>query len=99
MENCWTSNKPIKGLRHFVLLNVTKEKGNEICLLVSVLDSRINLKITQEELINNENWYKGWINLPKIESITEEYGNFNSSNKLDDTEEIFLNEDSLFNIS
>ena len=99
MENCWTSNKPIKGLRHFVLLNVTKEKGNEICLLVSVLDSRINLKITQEELIKNGNWYEGWINLPKIESITEEYGNFKSSNKLDDTEEIFLNEDSLFNIS
>ena len=48
MENCWTSNKPIKGLRHFVLLNVTREKGNEIFLLVSVLDSRINLKITQE---------------------------------------------------
>ena len=99
MENCWTSNKPIKGLRHFVLLNVTKEKGNEICLLVSVLDSRIYLKITQEELIKNGNWYEGWINLPKIESITEEYGNFKSSNKLDDIEEIFLNEDSLFNIS
>ena len=99
MENCWTSNKPIKGLRHFVLLNVTKEKGNEICLLVSVLDSRIYLKITQEELIKNGNWYEGWINLPKIESITEEYENFKSSNKLDDIEEIFLNEDSLFNIS
>ena len=30
MENYWTSNKPINGLRHFVLVNVTKEKGNII---------------------------------------------------------------------
>ena len=28
MENFWTSKKPIKGLRHFVLVNKTKEKGN-----------------------------------------------------------------------
>ena len=72
MENYWTSNKPINGLRHFVLLNETKEKGNMIFLMVSVLDSAINLKITREEL-NSENWQMGWINLSKPESITEEY--------------------------
>jgi len=26
MENYWTSNKTINGLRHFVLVNETKEK-------------------------------------------------------------------------
>ena len=26
MENYWTSNKPINGLRHFVLVNETKKK-------------------------------------------------------------------------
>ena len=26
MENYWTSNKTIKGLRHFVLVNETKKK-------------------------------------------------------------------------
>ena len=45
MENFWTSYKPIKGLRHFVLVNKTKEKGNITFLMVSVLDSEINLKI------------------------------------------------------
>ena len=49
MENCWTSNKPINGLRHFVLVNKTKEKGNIIFLMVSVLDSEINLRATYEE--------------------------------------------------
>ena len=99
MENYWTSKKPIKGLRHFVLINETKEKGNIIFLMVSVLDSEINLKTTYEELINSGNWYKGWINLPKLQSITEEYLNYRSSNKLGDINEIFVYEDSAFNIS
>ena len=99
MENFWTSNKPIKGLRHFVLLNETKEKGNISFLMVSVLDSEIYLKTTYEELINSGNWHKGWINLPKLESITEEYVMYKSINKGEDIDEIFINEDSLFNIS
>ena len=99
MENFWTSNKSIKGLRHFVLINETKEKGNNIFFMVSVLDSEINLKTTYEELINSGNWYKGWINLPKLQSITEEYVNYKSSNKLGDINEIFVNENSVFNIS
>jgi len=99
MENFWTSNNPINGLRHFVLVNETQEKGNIIFLMVSVIDSEINLKTTYEELINSGNWYKGWINLPKLQSITEEYVNYKSNNKLGDINEIFINEDSAFNIS
>jgi len=99
MENYWTSIKPIKGLRHFVLVNETKEKENIIFLMVSVLDSEINLKTTYEELINSGNWYKGWVNLPKLQSITEEYVNYKSINKGGGIHEIFINEDSLFNIS
>ena len=99
MENYWTSNKTINGLRHFVLVNETKEKGNISFLMVSVLDSEINLKTTYEELINSGNWYKGWINLPKLRSITEEYVKYKSNNKLGDINGIFVNEDSAFNIS
>ena len=99
MEIYWTSNKPINGLRHFVLVNQTKEKGNIIFLMVSVLDSEINLKTTYEELINSGNWHRGWINLPKLQSITEEYVKYKSINKAEDIDEIFINEDSLFNIS
>ena len=99
MENFWTSNKPIKGLRHFVLVNETKEKGNITFLMVSVLDSEINLKTTYEELINSGNWHKGWIILSKLQSITEEYVNYKSMNKGEDDNKIFIKEDSLFNIS
>ena len=99
MENYWTSNKPIKGLRHFVLVNEAREQGNIIFSMVSVLDSEINLKINYEELINSGNWCKGWINLPKLQSITEEYFRYKFSNKLEEINEIFINEDSIFNIS
>ena len=99
MEKYWTSNKTINGLRHFVLVNETKEKGNISYLMVSVLDSEINLTTTYEELINSGNWQKGWINLPKFQSITEAYLNYKSINKGEGIDEIFINEDSLFNIS
>ena len=99
MENYWTSNKTINGLRHFVLVNETKEKGNIIFLMVSVLDSEINLRATYEELIKSGNWYEGWINLPNLQSITEEYIEYKSIKKEEGIDEIFINEDSLFNIS
>jgi len=99
MENYWTSNKAINGLRHFVLVNETKEKGNISYLMVSVLDSEINLKTTYEELTNSGNWHKGWINLSNNQSITEEYVNYKSFNKGEGINEIFIDEDSLFNIS
>ncbi len=99
MEIFWTSNKTINGLRHFVLVNKTREKGNITFLMVSVLDSEIHLKTSYEELIKSGNWHKGWINLPKLESITEDYVNYKSSNKRESIDEIFINEDSLFNIS
>ena len=99
MENFWTSHKTINGLRHFVLVNETKEQGKITFLMVSVLDSEISLKTTCEELIYSGNWHKGWINLPKLQSITEEYVKYKSINKGEDIDEIFVNEDSLFNIS
>ena len=99
MENFWTSNKTINGLRHFVLVNETREKGKITFLMVSVLDSEIYLNTTYEELINSEKWHEGWINLPKIQSIKEEYVKYKSMNKGEDIDEIFINEDSLFNIS
>ena len=99
MGNFWTSNKPINGLRHFVLVNETKEKGNICFLMVSVLDSEIYLNTAYEELINSGNWQKGWINLSKHQAITEEYLNYKSIDKEEGIGEIFINEDSLFNIS
>ena len=99
MENFWTSNESINGLRHFVLVNETREHGKISFFMVSVLDSEINLKTTYEELINSGNWHKGWINLPKLQSISEEYVRYKSINKGEGIDEIFINEDSLFNIS
>ena len=99
MENFWTSKKNINGLKHFVLVNETREQGKTTFLMVSVLDSEIYLNTTYEELMNSGNWQKGWINLSKHQSITEEYVNYKSINKIEDIDEIFICDDSLFNIS
>ena len=67
--------------------------------MVSVVDAEINIETTYEELINSGNWHKGWINLSKHQSITEEYVSYKSISKRKGIDEIFINEDSLFNIS
>ncbi len=99
MENFWTSKKPIIGLKHFVLVNKIKEKGKKFFLMVSVVDCEINLKITYKELLNSGNWERGWLNLPKTESITQDYVRFKSLKKKTGINKIFLTDDSLFNIS
>ena len=98
MESFWTAKKPIGGVRHFVLVNKTKEKGNIFFLMVSVVDSEINLKINFKELIKSGNWEKGWLDLSKTESITEEYANYKYLNRNKASKNVFVNDDSLFNI-
>ena len=99
MENFWTSKKSIKGLRHFVLVNKIKQKGQIYLLMVSVIDCEINLKISYKELFNSGNWDKGWLQLTKTESITQEYLKFKSLKKKEGVKKVFLNFDSFFNIS
>ena len=99
IDNCWTSSRPISGLRHFVIVNQTNEKDQIICLMVSVLDVDINLKISYQDLINSANWRKGWVDLPKIKSITKGYIEYKSIKKKQGIDKIFINEDSVFNIS
>ena len=100
MENYWTSNKSINGLRHFVLVNKICEKDQIKFLMVSVIDVEISLKISNEELINSEKWNEGWLNLTKSESITKDYLDYKSVNNIKKKNiKVFVNNNSLFNIS
>ena len=97
--NCWTSNKPICGLRHFVLVNKTNENHQINFLMVSVIDVEISFKISKDELLNGGIWNEGWLNLPKSESITKDYFDLKSNkNFKEDINKVFINNDSLFNI-
>ncbi len=99
MENFWTSNKSINGLRHFVLVNKVNEQDQINFLMVSVVDVEISLKISKDELLNSENWNVGWLNLPKSEAITKDYLDYKlSNNSKEGIEKIFVKNDSLFNI-
>ena len=100
MENYWTSNESINGLRHFVLINKINEQGQIYFLMVSVVDVEISLKISKKELLNSGNWNKGWLNLPKSEAITKDYSDYKLSNKSKEgIEKIFVKNDSLFDIT
>ena len=100
LEIYWTSNKSINGLRHFVLLNKIYKQDQINFLMVSVIDVEISLIISKGELLNSGNWSEGWLNLPKSESITKDYLYYKSSSNLKEgINKIFVNNDSLFNIS
>ena len=100
MENYWTSNKSIHGLRHFVLLNKINDQNQINFLMVSVVDVEISLKISNEELLNSGNWNEGWQNIPKSKAITKDYLDYKLSNSPNESiNKIFVNSDSLFNIS
>ena len=100
MKNYWTSNKSIHGLRHFVLLNKINDRDQINFLMVSVVDVEISLKISNEELLNSGNWNEGWLNLPKNEAITKDYLDYKLiNNSKEGIKKIFVNNDSLFNIS
>ena len=98
MKIMWTSSKAINGLRHFVLVNKIKEKDQINNLMVS--DVEISLKISDKDLINSEEWTQGWLNLPKSESITKDYLKYKlSNNSKEGINKIFINKNSIFNIS
>ena len=100
MENYWTSNKSINGLRHFVLVNKINEQDQINFLMVSVVDVEISLKISNEELLNSGDWNEGWLNLPKSLAITKDYSYFKlSNNSKEGIEKIFVKNDSLFHIT
>ena len=100
MDNYWTSNKSINGLRHFVLVNKINEQDQIKFLMVSVIDVEINLKISNEELLNSGNWKEGWLNLHKSQAITKDYLDYKlSNNSKEGIEKIFFKNDSLFNIT
>ena len=100
MENYWTSNESINGLRHFVLVNKINEQDQINFLMVSVVDVEISLKISNEELLNSGNWNEGWLNLPKSEAITKDYSDYKlNNNSIEGIEKIFVRNDSLFNIT
>ena len=100
MENYWTSNESINGLRHFVLVNKIIEQDQINFLMVSVVDVEISLKISYDELLKSGNWDEGWKNLPKDKAITKDYLDYKlSNNPKEIINKIFVNSDSLFNIS
>ena len=99
MNLYWTSNKSIKGLRHFIVVNEVNFQNKTFFILVSVLDSEISLKVLKDDLIKSDDWHPGWLELSKSESVTKEYLEFKKSKEIFKNQKIVLNENSPFYIS
>ena len=100
MDCYWTSKIPIKGLRHFVMVDRFHSGDKITFLLVSVLDAEIYLEVYKEELLNKEIWNVGWLNLSKKNSISVEYLKSKSKQKdADENNKLLVSKGSLFYIS
>tara|TARA_B100000575_G_C22473485_1_gene314933 strand:+ start:106 stop:405 length:300 start_codon:yes stop_codon:yes gene_type:complete len=99
VELYWTSTKTINGLRHFVVINQYESKKEAYLDFVSVLDESICFTISKKVLEESNQWVKGWIHNGKENIDINEYLEFKSSRGEYQTNKIFLNETSLFNIS
>ena len=98
MNLSWTSVRPIKGLRHFVCVNELLINGDLKLLLVSVIDIEINLIVSKNELENSGSWKRGWLELNKSESITQDYIAFKGGKKFSEPTKLLLNDSSKFKL-
>ena len=56
----WTSINLIKGQRHFVAINYGGKLLERWVILMSVLDSKVVIKVVFSELVDPSNWKCGW---------------------------------------
>ena len=99
MELYWTSTKTINGLRHFVVINQYELKKEAYLDFVSVLDEAICFTIAKKVLEESNQWVKGWNHNGNENIDIDEYLEFKSTLGGHKTNKVFLNENSLFNIS
>ena len=99
MELYWTSRKTVNGLKHFVAINQYELKKEVFLDFVSVLDETICFTISKKVFEASSQWTKGWNDIERENINIKEYLEFKSSIREYQSNKIFLNETSIFNIS
>ena len=56
----WTSKKYIEGKRHFVAINYGGQLLERWVVFMSVLDSKVVIKVSYPQLVDPSNWECGW---------------------------------------
>tara|TARA_Y100001968_G_scaffold250560_1_gene235634 strand:+ start:297 stop:635 length:339 start_codon:yes stop_codon:yes gene_type:complete len=70
----WTSKIAIGGHNYFIAINYGGKQQNKWILFMSVLDSRIVVKVNCSQLTFQDNWECGWIeNIHSISSKSINY--------------------------
>ena len=99
MHLYWTSKQPIGGLRHFVLVDQFEVEGRDFIVLVSVLDVEINITLSKNKFEKSNTWIKGWLKLKRTDAITNKYKELKNLVVKEKNKEIFINDNSYFDIS
>ncbi len=63
----WKSKFAIRGNIYFVAINYGGELSNKWVVLMSVLDSRIVIKVAWPQLIDSSKWESGWDEITNLE--------------------------------
>ena len=56
----WTSKVDIERKHHFVAINYGGESHEKWIILMSVLDSKVVVKVSWSQLIDSSQWVPGW---------------------------------------
>ena len=56
----WTSKNKIEGQRHFVAINYGCELLERWVILMSVIDSKVVIKVAFSQLVDSSFWECGW---------------------------------------
>ena len=64
----WTSKGSIDGQVHFIAINYGGELQNRWVSLMSVIDSRVVVKVSWSQLVSSYNWQSGWNEINHAES-------------------------------
>ena len=65
----WTSKFDINGHVHFVAINYGGESLKRWVVLMSVIDSKVVVKVSWSQLVDSLNWESGWDEINYLESF------------------------------
>ncbi len=63
-NKAWTSSKPIEGFRHFEVSSFGGKGEERWVELFAILDEKIKIKISWNELKTFSKWTSGWLQIP-----------------------------------
>ncbi len=89
-NKAWTSSSSFNGFRHFVAINYGGRGSARWVNMVSVLDSKVRLRVLWHEMNDTSKWASGWLQLSRDEANIPSTSRFKEDNLIQKREEVCL---------